>query len=106
MWDGDPIGTCVEYYADANDATNPDISRIKKLTGWKTADDVFGRETGARLMTGISAEIAADQHYNFFGILEGAPFQGERALFTNDFAHSMFDTDYILYLRIGMTYKF
>ena len=41
-----------------------------------------------------------------FGILEGAPFQSERALFTNDFAHSMFDTDYDLYLRIGLTYKF
>ena len=30
----------------------------------------------------------------------------ERALFTNDFAHSMFDTDFILYIRLGTSYKF
>ncbi len=43
---------------------------------------------------------------NFFGILEGAPYQGERALFTEDFAHSMFPTDYNLYVRVGVSYKF
>ena len=47
-----------------------------------------------------------EQRWNVFGILEGAPFQDERALFTNDFAHSMFDTDFNLYLRLGTTYKF
>ena len=31
----------------------------------------------------------------------------ERALFTNDFAHSMpSDTDLQLYMRLGTTYKF
>jgi hypothetical protein len=106
VFEGDPISACTEYYNDFSAAANQDVTRIKKLTGWSTQDDVFGRETGARLMTSISAEIAADQHYNFFGILEGAPFQSERALFTNLFAHSMPDTDYILYVRLGMTYKF
>jgi hypothetical protein len=43
---------------------------------------------------------------NFFAILEGAPFQDERALFTNDFSHSMPDTDYVLYVRLGISYKF
>jgi hypothetical protein len=57
-------------------------------------------------MTSIIAEIALQQNWSAFGILEGAPFQDERALYTNDFAHSMFDTDYILYLRFGLTYKF
>ena len=106
VFDGDAIGSCIEYYSDFNDPTNLDVKNIKKLTGWSAQNDVFNRENGARLMTGISAEIAADQNYNLFGILEGAPFQGERALFTNYFAHSMFDTDYILYVRFGLTYKF
>ena len=57
-------------------------------------------------MASVIAEIAFEQRWNIFGILEGAPFQDERALFTNLFAHSMFDTDYILYARVGMTYKF
>jgi hypothetical protein len=57
-------------------------------------------------MTQIIAEIAFDQRWNFFGILEGAPFQNERALFTNEFSHSMPDTDFNLYLRVGLTYKF
>ena len=67
---------------------------------------MFGRENGIRAMASIIAEIAIQQNWNFWGILEGAPFQDERALFTNDFAHSMFDTDYDLYLRLGLTYKF
>ena len=52
------------------------------------------------------AEIAVDQRWNVFAILEGAPFQKERALFTNEFSHSMLDTDFILYGRFGLSYKF
>jgi hypothetical protein len=87
-------------------STNPDIRRIHNLTGWSSQTDVFGRENGARIMTAIIAEIAIEQHWNFFGSLEGAPFQSERALYTSLFAHSMFDTDYVLYFHGGITYKF
>jgi hypothetical protein len=100
------ISVCRAYYDHASETMNPTISHIKALTGWKTQDDVFGRENGIRVMASIVAEIALEQHWNFFGILEGAPFQGERALYTNQFAHSMFDTDYNLYLRLGLSYKF
>lgn len=104
-FDGDPIQVCKDYYNSS--FTNPsDKTRVEKLTGWKAPDDVFGRENGARLMASIIAEVAFDQHWNFFGILEGAPFQSERALFTNSFSKSMFDTDYNLYVRLGLTYKF
>ena len=58
------------------------------------------------LVVSIAAEVAVQQQWNLFAILEGAPFQGERALFTNDFSHSEFTTDFDLYLRIGATYKF
>ena len=55
----------------------------------------------------IVGEIAFEQQWNFFVILEGAPFQqSERALFTNVFSRSMVDTDYRIYARSGLTYKF
>ena len=57
-------------------------------------------------MTAISAEVALQQRWNLFGILEGAPFQSERALFTNLFSAPMFKSDFGLYLRLGLTYKF
>ena len=67
---------------------------------------MFGREAGIRFITSIIAEVAIQDEMNFFAILEGAPFQAERALFTNEFSHSMFDTDFNLYLRAGLSYKF
>jgi hypothetical protein len=57
-------------------------------------------------MASVAAEIAFQQRWNIFGILEGAPFQEERALFTQDFSGSMPETDFNLYLRLGLTYKF
>jgi hypothetical protein len=106
VFDGDAIGVCKFFYANASQTTNPDIMRITKLTGWTNPDDVFGRENGVRLMASIIAELAIQQNWNAFGILEGAPFQGERAFFTNEFAHSMFDTDFNLYVKVGLSYKF
>jgi hypothetical protein len=103
-FDGDPINVCKQY-KDGN-LTGFDKNHVESLTGWSKPSDVFDRENGVRLMTSVIAEIAMQQNWNVFGILEGAPFQNERALFTNDFAHSMPDTDYILYIRLGMTYKF
>jgi len=106
VFDGDAIGVCKTFYFNATDSTNPDIMRITKLTGWHNPDDVFGRENGVRLMASIIAEIAVRQNWNVFGMLEGAPFQEERAFFTNEFAHSMFDTDFNLYVKLGLSYKF
>ncbi len=104
VFNGDAIAVCKDYYFGRLDRA--DMTRVQNLTGWTKQSDVFDRENGARFMLSIIAEIAVDQQFNFYGILEGAPFQSERALFTNDFAHSMFDTDYNLYFRVGTTYKF
>ena len=103
-FDGTPISVCKDFKLDT--LSNDEKQRVTKLTGWKNPDDVFGRETGIRFMASLIAEVALQQQVSLYGILEGAPFQGERALFTNDFAHSMFTTDYNLYARIGLTYKF
>lgn len=104
--DRSEIQVCRDFYLGAANKSDPEIMRVTQLTGWTQPDDVFGREDGIRLMASIIAEIAFDQHWNIFGLLEGAPFQGERALFTNLFTKSMFDTDYNFYARVGLTYKF
>jgi hypothetical protein len=102
----DPIAICKEWRAGT--LSNAEQMRLHDLVGWQIGDKnaVFDRELGARFMLSVIAEIAIQQQWNVFLLLEGAPFQSERALFTYDFAHSMFDTDYDLYGRMGLTYKF
>lgn len=99
----DPTATCEDYRT--NQISAADKMAAEKLTGTSGAD-FFGRENGARLLLSVIAEIAFDQRWNVYGILEGAPFQEERALFTSLFSGTMFETDYILYARLGLTYKF
>jgi hypothetical protein len=105
-FDGEPIQVCIDY---ANNTLSADqMARINELTTGDETDawDFDSRETGIRLMASVVAEVAIHQRWNFFGILEGAPFQLERALFTTDFAGPMFETDYNLYLQLGLSYKF
>ena len=106
----DAIATCKGYKArlegmDPGSFTADDATRAEKLTGNK-GSDFFGRDNGARFLVSVAAEIAAYQRWNIYGILEGAPFQDERALFTGVFSGPMADTDFILYFRIGTSYKF
>jgi len=103
----DPIQVCTQLKDGTISAQ--DAARVKKLIGTNTPDNdnAFGRENGARFMLSIIGEIAFDQEWNVYFILEGAPFQQtERALFTNLFSGSMPDTDYRIYARVGLTYKF
>ncbi|HEX5060091.1 MAG TPA: PEGA domain-containing protein [Kofleriaceae bacterium] len=105
-FDGDPIQICVDY--KNNTLMADERARINKLTTGSETEtwDFSSRESGIRLMASVIAEIAFEQRWNIFGILEGAPFQEERALFTNDFSGTMPETDYNLYLQLGLTYKF
>ncbi|MBA3464451.1 MAG: PEGA domain-containing protein [Deltaproteobacteria bacterium] len=100
---GDPIQVCEDYKNDT--LSVEDKARVESLTGNK-GNDFFGRDGGIRLLLSVAAEIAVQQRWNVFGILEGAPFQEERPLFTNTFSGPMFDSDFILYLRLGISYKF
>jgi hypothetical protein len=108
----DPIGVCKEWLgSNGNNGVGsmpntPEYKRLHDLVGWTHPQDAFDREQGVRGMLSIAAEIAIQQQWNVFFVLEGAPFQSQRALFTNDFAHSMFDTDFDLYGRVGLTFKF
>ncbi|HEY5924312.1 MAG TPA: PEGA domain-containing protein [Kofleriaceae bacterium] len=105
-FDGEAIKVCSDYEGAL--LTTDERNRIQKLTtGSETEAWAYTeRETGMRIMASVVAEIAIHQRWNFFGILEGAPFQEERALFTTDFSGPMFETDYNLYLRLGTSYKF
>jgi hypothetical protein len=121
IFDGDPIGVCAAYYNSfvsdpsmfAKDGSgntpqfapmSQDLMHVQSLTGWKVQSDVFGRDSGVRAIGDIIAEVASDQHWSLFGIFSAAT--GERALFESQFAHSMLDKDYGLYLKLGLTYKF
>jgi len=113
--DAEPTDSCEGYrrfvngdaLPTAEDPTFTDKERRKMelLTG-EEGVDMFGRDNGARFLISVIAEIAIDQRWNVFGHLEGAPFQDERALFTNLFSGSMPDKDVNLYGRIGLSYKF
>ena len=102
----DPIAACVSYLKFVDNGTDfTDRMRVEALTG-QTGKAFFDRDNGVRALLSIAAEVAIQQQWNLYGILEGAPFQSERALFTSNFAGSQFSTDFNLYLRIGATYKF
>ena len=108
-FDGDPIDACKYYYtqvvAPGAGGETPETMRLEQLTGLK-GTDFFGRESGVRVDMSIAAEIAVDQQYNIWFLLDGAPFQDERALFTNHFSGLMPGRDHGTYARFGVTYKF
>lgn len=107
-FDGDATDSCTAYKAFL-DGSNPgfmtDAQRMQDLTGL-TGAEMFGRDGGARFNLSISAELALRQHWNAWFTFEGAPFQGERALYTDLFSAPMFKSDYGTYGRVGLTYKF
>ena len=105
----DPIKVCTDYYNQTADAIEQ--SRVRKLIGSDVvqgpSSSLFDRENGARFLLSVIGEIAFQQEWNIYFILEGAPFQqAERALFSSMFAASMADNDYRIYGRAGLTYKF
>ena len=103
VFDGSPIGVCSDYYNGTMSSTEK--ATVEKLTGWKSADDVFGRDSGIRFVASVIAEIATRQHYNFFLILEGSP--TERALFSNYFTGTAIGNDDLdFYFKLGFSYKF
>jgi hypothetical protein len=100
----DPIQVCTQLKDGSISAG--DRSRVKQLLG-TDGPGVFDRESGARFLLSIIGEIAFEQQWNVYFILEGSPFQdSERALFTNLFSGAQPTNDYRIYARSGLTYKF
>lgn len=103
----DPIEVCVQI--ENNSIQEADRVRVRNLFGitGNNNPEVFERESGARFLLSIIGEISLEQHWNAYFILEGTPFQeSERVLFTSLFSGSMPETDYRIYGRAGLTYKF
>jgi len=107
----EPTEMCQGYFdrvirgMDPSGFSDADRMRVEDLTG-EEGTGMFGRDNGARFLISVIAEIAIQQRWNLFGMLEGAPFQDERALFTSPFSGSMPDQDVVLYGRLGLSYKF
>lgn len=111
----DPIQVCTDFLGSPRNGFMPtanpvERARVKKLIGSDAVgptSPLFDRENGARFLLSIVGEIAIQQEWNVYFILEGAPFQqAERALFTSMFAAPMGDNDYRIYARTGLSYKF
>jgi len=106
----DPIQVCKDIKSGM--ITDQALARVRRLIGSDvtTGSDstlIRNRENGARFLLSLTGEIAFQQEWNIYFILEGAPFQqSERALFTSMFSSSMADNDYRIYARTGLTYKF
>ena len=109
--DGKPTDTCKKYFQRVLNNEDPakfdegTAKRVEDLTGQK-GKDFFSRDQGLRFMMSVAAELALEQRWNLFGILEFAPFQGERALLTSWFTGTMPASDKGIYARMGLSYKF
>ncbi len=57
-------------------------------------------------MLQAAVELALTSNVSFYGILEGAPFQKERQLFTDKFNRLFPIHDTPIYGRMGITAKF
>jgi CRISPR/Cas system-associated exonuclease Cas4 (RecB family) len=104
---GDAIDTCKEYQAVENGMgstafSDDDKQRVDALV----EESPFDRDVGVRAMLSLAVEVAIQQRWSLSFLFEGAPFQGERAAYTNYFNGTMFNEDPVTYLRMGTTYKF
>jgi len=100
-----PLAIC-ERIADGS-VSAADLDRVGKLIGSSNpAVDVFNRESGARFMVSVIAEVAIYQQWNLWALFEGAPFQDERAAFVHFFSPALLNKDIGTYFRLGTTYKF
>jgi hypothetical protein len=106
-FDGDPAEVCSKYKdrGMTGGFTAEEAARVEDLTG-ESGNDFFTRDSGLRFITTIVAELALSERWNGFAVLEGAPFQSERALFVDEFNRVMPTTDFGTYFRLGGSYKF
>jgi hypothetical protein len=78
--------------------------KVEELIG--DVGDLEDREGGARFMTSLIVEVALWQRWSAWLVFEGAPFQDQRAAYTDIFNAAMFENDINTYVRLGGTYKF
>ncbi len=96
----DIIDVCDQSFYNANK------ERIDELLGTNDFTELTERETGVRLMLSLIVEVAIWQRWSLWAMFEGAPFQGERAVYTDTFSSAFFTDDIGTYVRTGATFKF
>lgn len=100
--ESDPTETCLAY---ANNTLDMDKrARIDKVLGG--ADQIYGRDVGARFMASIIVEVAIRQRWNAWAMYESGLFQDERGAFIGDLYGTMPTEDLRSYFRLGGTFKF
>lgn len=84
------------------------LMRASQLLG-ETIDspeDLQARDNGVRFYLSAIVEAAVTKRFNAFLVFEGAPFQDERAAFTDLFNSTLFEEDPIYAGKLGITAKF
>jgi hypothetical protein len=68
--------------------------------------DLTGRLNGARFLLGAVLEVAFKRNFGFFLMIEGAPFQPERAIYRGELIGVLPTGDLQFYGRLGMQFRF
>lgn len=100
----DVLDICIKV--DNNDTLSDVEMRTLQNTIGDNFDDILDRESGARLMVSLLAEVAIKQRWNIWLLFEGSPQRGERAAFTDTFNAPQLEQDVESYIRLGATWKF
>jgi hypothetical protein len=93
---------CENYKDDRLNAE--DKARIDELL--EGDGEIFKRESNVRFMTSLIVEIAFQQRWSAWLLVDFVPFLDERAAFTDVINGFYLEDDLRTYPRIGLTYKF
>lgn len=98
----DATELCENYRQDR--LNQADKERLDELFGGE--GKIFERESNVRFMTSLIVEIAFQQHWSAWFMMDFVPFLDERAGFTDAINGIYFEDDIRSYPRGGLTYKF
>jgi hypothetical protein len=81
------------------------IPELQRQVGL-SEEELRDRFTGLRFLLSALVEVPLRPWINIFGLLEGAPFQGNRRAYSDPFAGLMPSSDPAIYGRAGVTFKY
>jgi hypothetical protein len=85
----------------------PSPEQVDRLMELRIGEgDLRDRNGGVRFMMSLILDMAIRQDWSAWFLFEGAPFQSERAAYTDIFSGALLENDIGTYVRLGLTYKF
>lgn len=95
-------------YTDRHCPETAEANQLEICSGTveEVGQDPRDRFTGLRFIISAAIEVDIHERINVHGIIEGAPFQGNRRAFYDAYASVMPETDPGVYGRVGGTFKF